>query len=70
MINLGSIAGLHQHDQLAAYCQRCDAWRVLPFADWVAQGKGSLCIPRFAAAGVHDRTSTLTALTVVAPAGL
>jgi hypothetical protein len=28
MIDLGTIAGLHEHDhQLAAYCSRCDAWR-------------------------------------------
>jgi hypothetical protein len=27
MIDIGSIAGLHEHDhQLATYCPRCDAW--------------------------------------------
>ena len=43
MIDLGSIAGLHEHDhQLAAYCPRCDAWRLLPLGEWISQGKGSL----------------------------
>jgi len=33
MIDLGSLAGLHEHDHsLAADCRRCDAWRVLPLA--------------------------------------
>jgi len=46
VIDLGSIAGLHTHDhQLAAYCPRCDVWRVLPLAEMVAQGKGSLRLP-------------------------
>jgi len=30
MIDLGPLAGLLEHDhKLAAYCPRCDAWRVL-----------------------------------------
>jgi RNase P subunit RPR2 len=46
MIDLGSIEGLHAHEhQLAAYCPRCDAWRRLPLAEMVAQGKGSLRLP-------------------------
>ncbi|MDH4167391.1 MAG: hypothetical protein OEV90_13420 [Gammaproteobacteria bacterium] len=46
MIDLGSVAGLHEHGhQLAAYCPRCDAWRVLPLDEMVAQGKGSLRLP-------------------------
>ena len=46
MIDLGSIAGLHHHQhQLAAYCSRCDRWHVLPLAELVAQGKGSLRLP-------------------------
>lgn len=46
MIDLGSIEGLYTHDhQLAAYCPRCDAWRLLPLAEMVAQGKGSLHLP-------------------------
>jgi len=46
MIDLGSVAGLHAHGhQLAAYCPRCDAWRVLPLDAMVAQGKGSLRLP-------------------------
>ncbi|MBP1688688.1 MAG: hypothetical protein H6Q33_4831, partial [Deltaproteobacteria bacterium] len=31
--------------QLAAYCPRCDAWRLLPLDEWVTQGKGSLRLP-------------------------
>ena len=46
VIDLGTLAGVHAHDhQLAAYCPRCDAWRVLPLAEMVAQGKGSLRLP-------------------------
>jgi ribosomal protein L44E len=46
MIDLGTIAGPHaRHHQLAAYCPRCDAWRVLPVDEWVTQGKGSLRLP-------------------------
>ena len=46
LIDLGSIAGLHEYaHQVAAYCQRCDAWRVLPLGEWVNQGKGSLRLP-------------------------
>jgi len=40
MIDIGTLAGLHARDhQLAAYCPRCDAWRVL--RELVAQGRGS-----------------------------
>lgn len=43
MIDLGTIAGLHEHEhQLAAYCPTCGRWRVLPLAHLVANGKGSL----------------------------
>jgi len=46
MLDLGSIAGLYAHDhQLAAYCPRCDVWRVLPLERMVTQGKGSLRLP-------------------------
>ena len=46
MIDLGSIAGLHAHaPELHASCLRCDRWRVLPLAEWVSQGKGSLRLP-------------------------
>lgn len=46
MIDLGSIAGLHDHDhQFAAYCPSCDAWRVLPLGEMIAQGKGALRLP-------------------------
>jgi len=42
MIDLGSVAGLHQlQHTLAAYCTRCNRWAVLPLAFMVAQGKGS-----------------------------
>ena len=46
MIDLGSIAGLLEHDHgLAAYCLRCDRWRVLDLAGMVEQGKGPLRLP-------------------------
>jgi hypothetical protein len=46
MIDLGNIAGLHAHDhQVAAYCPRCDVWRVLPLGEWVRQDKGSPRLP-------------------------
>jgi hypothetical protein len=46
MIDLSTLAGLHEHrDQLAAYCPRCDRWSVLPLAELVAAGHGSLRLP-------------------------
>ena len=46
MIDLGTLGGLHEHQhELAAYCPCCDRWSVLPLADIVAQGKGSLRLP-------------------------
>jgi hypothetical protein len=46
MIDLGSIAGLHaRKHELHAYCQSCNRWSVLPLADLVAQGRGSLRLP-------------------------
>jgi hypothetical protein len=46
MIDLGSIAGLHAHNhQLHAYCPRCNRWSVLPLAELVGQGKGSMRLP-------------------------
>lgn len=46
MFDLATIAGLLEHDhQLAAYCPRCERWRVLPLAHLVANGKGSLQLP-------------------------
>ena len=46
MIDLGTRAGLHEHDhQLATYCPRCDCWRVLPLADLVAACHGSRRLP-------------------------
>ena len=45
-MDLGSIAGLYAHEhRLAAYCPRCDAWRVLPLALWVNQRRGLLRLP-------------------------
>jgi hypothetical protein len=42
MIDVGTIAGLHEHGhQLAAFCPHCDAWRVVPLGEWVSQGRGS-----------------------------
>jgi RNase P subunit RPR2 len=53
MIDLGSIAGLHQHDhELRAYCPRCDRWAALPLAELVRQGKGSMRVPITARCGV------------------
>lgn len=46
VIDLGSIAGLHEHGhQLAAYCLHCDRWRLLDLAGMVRQGRGSLHLP-------------------------
>ena len=46
MIDLGSIAGLHQHNhELHAYCPCCDRWRVLPLAELVAAGQGERRLP-------------------------
>jgi len=46
MIDLGSIAGLYEHEhELRAYCPRCDRWAVLLLAELVRQGKGSLRLP-------------------------
>jgi RNase P subunit RPR2 len=46
MIDLGSITGLHEHEhEHRAYCPRCDRWAVLPLAELVSQGKGSLRSP-------------------------
>ena len=46
MIDLGSINGLHEHGhQLAAYCQHCDRWEVLPLAELIAAGHGSRRLP-------------------------
>lgn len=46
MIDLGTLAGLHEHQHsVAAYCAKCSRWSVLPLAEFVAQGKGSLRLP-------------------------
>jgi hypothetical protein len=46
MIDLGTLAGLHEHrHELHAYCLRCDRWTVLPLGLMVAHGKGSLRLP-------------------------
>ena len=46
MIDLGSIAGLLNHEhELHAYCHSCNRWSVLPLANLVAQGRGSLRLP-------------------------
>ena len=46
MIDLGTLAGLHEHQhELHAYCLRCDRWRVLPLDRMVAEGRGSLRLP-------------------------
>ena len=46
MTDLGTLAGLLQHEhQVAAYCLRCDSWRVLPLAVMVASGQGARRLP-------------------------
>ena len=46
MIDLGTLAGLHEHrHELAAYCPRCDSWRVLPLAEMIAAGQGTRRLP-------------------------
>ena len=46
MIDLGNIAGLHEHrHELHAYCVQCQRWSVLPLERMVAQGKGTLRLP-------------------------
>jgi hypothetical protein len=46
MIDLASIAGLHEHrHELHAYCLHCDCWRVLELDLMVRQGRGSLRLP-------------------------
>jgi hypothetical protein len=43
MIDLGSIAGLHEHNhELRAYCPRCDRWAVLPLAALANWGKEAM----------------------------
>ncbi len=46
MIDLGTLAGLREHDhKLHAHCPRCEGWVVLPLAELVTQGKGPLRLP-------------------------
>jgi len=46
MIDLGTIAGLHEHrHELHAYCLRCDRWSVLPLQRMLAEGQGALRLP-------------------------
>jgi RNase P subunit RPR2 len=46
MIDLGTIAGLFEHEhKLAPYCPRCERWSVLPLTVLVGQGQGSLSLP-------------------------
>jgi hypothetical protein len=46
MIDLGNIAGLHEHKhELHAYCAQCDRWCALDLARMVAQGLGSRRLP-------------------------
>jgi hypothetical protein len=46
MIDLGSIAGLHERQhELHAYCARCDRWSVLPLARMIADGLGARRLP-------------------------
>ena len=46
MIDLGSIAGLYEHDyELHAFCHRCDRWRVLDLERMVREGRGAVRLP-------------------------
>jgi hypothetical protein len=46
VIDLTAIIGLLEHDhKLTAYCLRCDRRSVLPLAELVAHGKGTLRLP-------------------------
>jgi hypothetical protein len=46
VIDLGSIAGLHEHQhELHAYCCHCGRWGKLDLDQLVRQGKGSLRLP-------------------------
>jgi len=46
MIDLGTLAGLHQHNhELHAYCVACDRWREIPLAELVAAGLGDRRLP-------------------------
>ena len=46
MIDLGSIAGLHRHQQqLACYCAGCDRWAQLDLAALTDAGHGERRLP-------------------------
>jgi len=46
MIDLSTIAGLHEHQHtMRAYCRICDRWAVIDLAALVAQGRGNLRVP-------------------------
>jgi len=46
VIDLGSIAGLLEHDHnLAAYCPRCDRWALLDLAAMIDAGHGERRLP-------------------------
>ena len=46
MIDLGSIAGLHEHGhQLACHCVRCDRWALLDLAAMINAGHDERPLP-------------------------
>ena len=46
MIDLGSIAGLHEHDhELRAYCAKCARWSVIDLEALVRAGQGDRRLP-------------------------
>lgn len=71
MIDLGTIAGLlEHHDELAAYCPKCERWRVMPPARLVANGKGSMRLPvkvRCIASGAQGRLQVCPPVPVLDP---
>jgi len=46
MIDLGMIAGLHEHDhELHAFCVRCDRWSAIDLEAMVQAGQGERRLP-------------------------
>ena len=46
MIDLGSIAGLHEHQhEVHCYCSKCERWRPLDLQRLIAMGKGGTRLP-------------------------
>ena len=60
MIDLGSIAGLLEHDhELHAYCARCDRWQALDLEGMVRAGQGDRRLPLTVRCRVCDEIGRL-----------